>query len=106
ANDKGGVSCRRSVVEFYVATLLAAGASSNGREGAFASSGKTFELNCRAKVLVPTDTVTDHVLSVVAALKESKCLAGKVQGRVATSRAVEELYDCAGAGVNDRISCR
>ena len=88
------------------ATLLAARASPNRREGAFPSTRIALEINLGIKLLVPADTVTGHMLSVVAALKEHKCRSAEVQRRVAASRAVVEQYDGTSAGVDGRISCR
>ena len=55
-DDKGGIVCRRSVVEYNEAALLAARAPPNGREGAFAGTGKTLEVNLGIKLLVAADT--------------------------------------------------
>src|SRR5437763_17038702 len=100
------MACGGTCVKWGQAAFCGARASADSSVCSRASSGKPLRLNRGARVLVPADTVTDHMLRVVAALKEHKCLAGEVQGRVAAARAVEELYDCAGTGVNGGICCR
>ena len=40
----------------------------------------------------------------VVVVKGHKCRGAEVQGRVAASRAIEELYDCPGAGIDGCIS--
>src|SRR5207253_2003972 len=101
--DKGRVIGRRTAVEIDKSTLFPARASPNGCEDTFPSTSELLEEAASPKILVPPNTVNDRVISVCVVLKAHNRLCRKVQGRIATSRVIEECYVGAGAGIDGGV---